>query len=282
MAIGFGKMTVMPGTAVTKSVARAAAKQAEKTKIADDYGAEREEGRSVLRDISQTTVPGVTAAAVDPAFRDSQMKLLEQLTAQSEGRGPSLAQQQFQQAGNTALQKAMGAIRAATGTNAALGGRTAALASTNLLGNIAAESGMARLREQQGARDALAALAASGRTADLQGRQQDINLGTSNADIALKNLGARTSAAGGLVDETSRRYEGHYNRGAQIDAAKAANKGSSMEDKLTGAILQTGGTILAKKATGGVALTGDASVEEPTKAPQTPRNSPFRQMRRGI
>jgi hypothetical protein len=219
--------------AKTRDTARDEAARAEAEALGAKYDAERAVGRSPLERIANTTVPGVTAAPLDPRFRDSQVSLLDQLTKTANGQGPSLAQQQFQQAGNTALQKSMGAIRAATGANAALGGRTAALASTNLLGNIAAESGMARLKEQQDAQSALASLAAAGRTGDLQSRQQDIGLGTSNAEIALKNAQVQAAAAGGLLDDTGRVFEGGYNRGAQVAAAKAGKQSApSILDQL--------------------------------------------------
>jgi hypothetical protein len=234
---------------------RAEAAQAQKTakedgvkKVGEDYVAERKISRDVLQGIAGHEVPGVTAAAVDPTFRNAQVQLLQQLTQRAQGQGPSIAQQQFQQAGNTALQKSMGAIRAATGTNAALGGRTAALASTNLLGNIAAESGMARLREQQDAQKMLGDLAGSGRLGDLQGRQQDINMGLSNAEIALKNAAVRQGAADRLLSDTFGRYEGHYERGNRGDIAKAAGSGKpSLEDQVLGTVLTTGGTVLASK-----------------------------------
>lgn len=216
------------------------ARAVEAAQVAQAYNDERNTSRGMLEGMANTTVPVVTAAALDPTFRNSQMELLQQLTRQSKGEGPSLAQMQFQQAGNTALQKAMGAIRAATGPNAALGGRTAALASTNMLGNIAAESGMARLKEQQDAQNQLAALAASGRTSDLQARQQDIGLGTSNAELAIKNLAQRQAAAGELLGDTRARFEGHYNRGVQGQAQKGGGS-----DGLLGGLLGAGGAILA-------------------------------------
>lgn len=236
--------------------ARDAAAKAESEATAAAYNAERGVARAPLERIVNTTVPGVTAAALDPRFRDSQLQLLDQLSRQSQGQGPSLAQMQFKQAGNTALQKAMGAIRAATGTNAALGGRTAALASTNLLGNIAAESGMARLKEQQDAQNALAALAGAGRTGDLQARQQEIGMGATNAEIALKNLAMQQAAAGDLLTDTGRMYEGHYNRGAQVAASKQGGRGGS------GGIMDA----LVPAVAGGVA-TGTAGMFAPVAAP---------------
>lgn len=231
--------------AKAKSDARDAAARAESEAVAARYDAERAVARNPMERILGTTVPGVTAAALDPRFRDAQLQLMDQLTRQSQGQGPSLAQMQFQQAGNTALQKAMGAIRAATGTNAALGGRTAALASTNLLGNLAAESGMARLKEQQDAQKVLSELATAGRLGDYQTRQQDINLGATNAEIALKTLATQVNAAGGLLDDTGRRFEGNYNRGAQVAASKQGGKSGG--DGLMPTVLSTAGAIIASK-----------------------------------
>lgn len=243
--------------AAAKQARKGEAAQAASEAMAADYDTERGVGRSALERIANTTVPGVTAASLDPRFRDSQLALMEQLTAQAQGKTPSLAQMQFQQAGNTALQKAMGAIRAATGTNAALGGRTAALASTNMLGNLAAESGMMRLKEQQDAQSALAQLASAGRTGDLQTRQQDIGLGTSNADIAMRNLQTQAAAAGGLLDETGRRYEGVYNRGAQVETAKAGRGGQA--PGILPAILGAGGAIIGAKYGGPAGGIGGAA-----------------------
>ena len=241
--------------AKAKSDARDDAANAQAAEFRAKYDAERAIGRSPLERIANATVPGVTAAALDPRFRDSQISLLDQLTAQSQGKGPSLAQMQFQQAGNTALQKSMGAIRAATGSNAALAGRTAALASTNMLGNLAAESGMMRLKEQQDAQSALATLASAGRTGDLQSRQQDIGLGVSNADIAIRNAQVQAAAAGGLLDETGRKFEGDLNRQAQMTATKSGGGADPLMSSLIGA----GGAILAAKAGGPAAAPAGAA-----------------------
>ena len=68
----------------------------------------------------------------DPRFKNAQTGLLTQLQDRAAGRGgPSLAEMQQKQAGNKAMQNTLGAVRAGTGSNAALAARTAALAGGN-------------------------------------------------------------------------------------------------------------------------------------------------------
>ena len=100
----------------------------------------------------------------DPRFKNAQTGLLTQLQDRAAGRGgPSLAEMQQKQAGNKAMQNTLGAVRAGTGSNAALAARTAALAGGNQMANLANESAMMRMREQQDAQNAVAGLATQGR-----------------------------------------------------------------------------------------------------------------------
>lgn len=111
---------------------------------------------------------------VDPAFRDYQLGLAQQLQSQANGQGPSLAQMQLQQATDKTMNQSLGAIRSATGANAGLSARTAALSAAQGLGTAANASGQLRLQEQQAAQTQLAALSAQGRTGDLSGNAQSI------------------------------------------------------------------------------------------------------------
>jgi hypothetical protein len=201
--------------ALEKQAGKDQALQTEEQGVAARYEAERQPARSALEKMLTMQAPTLDQ---NTEFRKAQTDLLQQLTQRAMGQGPSIAQQQFQQAGNTALQKSMGAIRAATGANAALAGRTAALGGTNMLGNLAAESGMARLKEQQDAQTMLGRLAG-------EGRQQDTTLGATNIDALVKTIAAQQMAAKGLLDSAATRYEGHYNRGAQVKTAKAGQGG---------------------------------------------------------
>lgn len=225
-----------------KDAAAAQQRAAEAQKIGDTYNAERDASRIAMQDLINSSAPQITAGTIDPMWRQKQADLIAQLTNQASGQGQSLAQQQFQQASNTALQKTMGAIRAATGSNAALNARTSALASTNLLGNMASESGMARLKEQQDAQNALAGLLAQGRTADMQQRQQDIAMSQANADVALKNKGLSGDLLSQLLGNTTTRYENHYNRTS--NEGMASKKGAGGSNSMLPAILQTGGAVI--------------------------------------
>lgn len=217
-------------------------RKAEDAAMVAEYDAARAADRNKLAQIAGTTTPGVTAAAIDPMWRQKQADLVATLQAQASGQGPSLAQQQFKQSSNTALQKTMGAIRAGTGSNAALSARTAALAGTNLLGQAASESGMARLKEQQDAQSALANALAAGRTADMQQRAQDIQLGQANADAAIRQQQISADIYKSMLGETSGRYEGGYNRSAQVQVANA--KGNGQQGSIIPAVIGAGGAII--------------------------------------
>jgi hypothetical protein len=111
---------------------------------------------------------------VDPAFRDYQLGLAAQLQAQASGQGPSVAQMQLQQATDRSLNQSLGAIRSATGANAGLSARSAALAGAQGLGSAANASGQLRLQEQQQAQQQLAGVAGAGRSGDLTANAQGI------------------------------------------------------------------------------------------------------------
>lgn len=133
---------------------------------------------------------------IDPAFRNYQMGLANQLAAQARGEGPSLAQLQLQQATDRTLNQSLGAIRAATGPNAALAGRTAAMAASGQMANMGAASGIARLQEQQAAQNALAQLAASGRQADTAGESLRVGTDLEGRKLQQQALGGQMQAAG--------------------------------------------------------------------------------------
>lgn len=225
-----------------KSDAKGAQARADSEALANQYNSAVAADRSKLQQVAGTTVPGVSAAALDPMWRQKQAELVATLQAQASGQGPSLAQQQFQQASTSALQKAMGAVRAGTGSNAALNARTAALASTNVLGDVAAQSGMARLKEQQDAQAALAAALANGRTADMQQRGQDIQLGQTNANQAIQQQQIQADIYKSLLGDTTNRYESIYNRGLDAQKIKAAG-GASNNSLLPAAIGAAGGIV---------------------------------------
>ncbi len=149
------------------------------------------------------TSPTIQAGNVDPAFRNYQLGLAQQLQQQAMGQGPSLAQLQLQQATDRSMNQSLGAIRAATGPNAALAGRTAALAAAQQMGAAGNQSAQLRLQEQQAAQNALAGLTAQGRTADQATQNAQIQAQTANAQQQLAaqqaQAAARQAAAEGLA-----------------------------------------------------------------------------------
>lgn len=139
---------------------------------------------------------GITSN-VDPAFRNYQLGLAAQLQAQASGQGPSLAQMQLKQATDRTLNQSLGNIRAATGANAGLSARTAALAGAQGLGAAANQSGQLRLQEQQTAQQQLANVAGAGRSGDLTANGQSIQAQTATQNNRLAGIqglgGIRTS-----------------------------------------------------------------------------------------
>jgi hypothetical protein len=247
--------------------------EAAKKELLDGYKRERQAGREDLQSVAKQPAAQATAPAIDPFWAQKQQALVGDLEARAKGEGPSLAQMQFQQAGNTALQKSLGAIRAATGANPALAGRTAALATTNLMGNLAAESGMARLREQQEAQGALANLLAQGQKGMTELRGQDVSLAQTNADLIAKNQALQAGIQSGLLEDTSGYYGGFLNREAQIEAARMGRP-SSKSKGLFETILPIAATAAATYAGGPGAGAATAAA---TNAVQTESPSGYTQ-----
>jgi hypothetical protein len=162
---------------------------------------------------------------VDPAFRNYQLGLAQQLQAQATGQGPSLAQLQLQQATDRGLQQSLGAIRSATGANAGLAARTASLAGAQQLGQMGAQSGILRLQEQQQAQNALAGLAGQGRQGDIATDQSAIQA----ADVTLRS---RLGALGGLsntVNDKAGIQRDIFQAKTGADLATAENKNRRTE-----------------------------------------------------
>jgi hypothetical protein len=237
--------------------------QTKQQAITTDLDKERGATRAHLEALAKQSAPQVYAGIADPFWMDRQKQLAGTLETRAKGEGPSLAQMQFQQASNTALQKSLGAIRAATGANPALAGRTAALASTNLMGNLAAESGMARLKEQQDAQAALASLLNQGQTASFNTRGQDLSIQELNAKLAAQKYGQDLTTQGTLLGDTARRFEA-TRPGAKI-------KEPNVEQEMMKALIPAAVTVLSS----GAGLTdNEKSVTMPTNT-TTGRQEPL-------
>jgi len=118
---------------------------------------------------------------VDPAFRNQQLQLAQQLMGQATGQGDSLAQEQLQQAtdANIAQQRAMAA--SGRGANLGLAQKLAMTNAGQAQQQLAGQSAIARLQEQQGAQNMLGNVLGQGRSGDInvgqlgvQQRGQDI------------------------------------------------------------------------------------------------------------
>lgn len=123
-------------------------------------------------------------------MRAQQMNLGQQLQAQADGTAPSIAELQARRAGDRAMAQTMSQQAGQVGPQAALGRREAGRGLQSIGANIAADSAVLRLQEQQGAQKALGDLSG-------QVRGQDIGLATSQAEMQqgtnLANLQAQSS-----------------------------------------------------------------------------------------
>lgn len=190
---------------------------------------------------------------VDPAFREYQLGLAQQLQQQANGQGPSVAQMQLQQATDRSLNQSLGAIRSATGANAGLSARTAALAGAQQLGSAANASGQLRLQEQQQAQQALAGVANAGRSGDIQVNGQGLQAQQANANAKLAGIqglaGVRQAQLG-----TAQNIFAAQN-GAQIQTSQNQN---GRTNAVIGGISNAVGTGISAY-TGGLAATAPAA-----------------------
>lgn len=192
---------------------------------------------------------------VDPAFRNYQIQLAQQLQAQASGQGPSLAQMQLQQATNQGLNNSLGLIRASTGANGALGARTAALAGAQQLGNAGLQSGVLRLQEQMAAQNALADLYNQGRSGDMQTSKMDLDAQQYSVDNKLKALAGLGNIRGRQVDTAGDVYTAQNN--AAMGQATARNQ---RDNQILGALVTGGATIAGTMFGGPVgAVAGNAA-----------------------
>ncbi len=205
-----------------------------------EYGANRAAAGGQLADMTTKAYRPLsdqlnqigTGQNVDPVFRDYQKGLAAQLQAQANGQGPSIAQMQLQQATDRTLNQSLGAIRSATGANAGLSARTAALAGAQQLGSAGNASGQLRLQEQQQAQQMLAGVAGQGRSGD------DAALGT-----RLRALDQQRGVIGDQISGATQVLQGELGLDAaaiedkrrQSQKAKDANK--SLENNAYGALI---------------------------------------------
>lgn len=243
------------------------AKEEKAKAITQSHALEREKSRIPLETIAKMPTPEVKGPVVDPAFRDAQIKLMQNYQDRIDGKTPSLAEMQFKQASNTALQKSLGAVRGGIGSNSALAARTAALSTGAMLGNQANESAMLRLKEQQAAQEGLAGLTAQGRSGDATIRGQDIGVLQGNAQTEMQQRGLGASIYNNILQGDIRRQEGYFDRGANVQMSK--NKGGGGSDSALNSLIPivAGGiaTAVGGPAAGAVAA-GATGAAMPTNS----------------
>jgi len=145
----------------------------------------------------------------DAQFRNNQVALSNQLTNQMNGQGPSLAGNQYQEAQERNLAGQMGAAAALGGRNAGLQQRQLAMSAAQQGQATARDVANIRTQEQLAATQQLAGVSA-------QGRDQDINLASQNAQLqqqaALANQGATNQF--GLTQAQMAQQNSQFNAGA--------------------------------------------------------------------
>lgn len=123
------------------------------------------------------------------AFRNHQLALLNQLSAQARGEGPSLAQAQFDNATQNLANNQLALAQSGQGSPG-LANLTAAQNIGQGTQGLANQAATARLQEQLQAQQLLAGVAGQGRDQEIGASQFNVDVDKFNADLALRrNLG---------------------------------------------------------------------------------------------
>jgi hypothetical protein len=141
---------------------------------------------------------GYSAQAGYSGFRDNQKNLVSHLEAMSQGRGPSLAAEQFKASTNRNIAQQQGLALSGQG-NATAAAMMAANNSAQLGAQASQDAGMARIGEQQMALNQLGLTLHGARGADED--MDRFNAGQTN-QFALANLDAQLRARG--MDDATR------------------------------------------------------------------------------
>lgn len=193
-------------------------------------------------------------------FRSGQSTLGDQLAAQANGTGPSLAQGQFQQATDANLAHAFALGQSLHGPSA--GGQLRGIQNqqAGISQNAAMQSAQLRMQEQMAARAQLGTLLAQGRGGDQQQQQmndslvkfyteQGLSLDVAQMRARMEMEGMRSNASLGLATLNSGNDRANTQMGLGIASGAAAgiekwattpNSGGSAGSNDPGAIVQTG------------------------------------------
>lgn len=172
-------------------------------------------------------------------FRQGQMGLVNALTAQANGQGPSLAQGQLQQATDRNLSQAMALGQSQAGGQASgLGQRQVMQQQAGYAQQAASDSGLMRMQEQMQARNQLAQVLAGA-------RGQDIGLATEQAGFSqganMANLQALLAQRG--MNDTQQQF--FERQGVGLDLAQG---GQNMTLAQLLAQMQLGSNQLGQQA----------------------------------
>ncbi len=154
-----------------------------------------------IRDVTAPNTTTIDTSQSDQS-RAYQNQLMQQLSAQAQGQGPSLAQMQMQrgQEANIAAQRAN--LNSTRGAPSPLAARAAAqnIAQTNL--QTTQDAAMARLAEQQAAQQGLAGVASQARSQDQAQAQAQATL-DANRNLAMYQGQLQTAMAQGQIDQNT-------------------------------------------------------------------------------
>lgn len=164
-------------------------------------------------------------------FRQGQLGLMSQLQGQANGTGPSIAQGQLQRASDANLAQSMAMAQSMGGMGAGAGLRGISQQRAGVGQQLASDSGLLRLQEQQQAQGLLANVTAGG-------RGQDIGLATGQAGLfqqaGLANQGAQNQFA---------LTQAGFNQAANQANLSSSIQQQQMNDQMVQAYLAKGMTL---------------------------------------
>lgn len=228
------------------------------------FARQREEDRAFQQQIrgraGQIVAPQVQAGNLRQAsvnvpsdFRQQQLSLAQQLSAQAQGQGPSLAQGQLRAASDRALSQQLAlAAQARTPAQGALARRLAARQAGEQQQALAGQSAQLRLQEQLQAQQALAGVAGQARGQDVQTAgletqaqqfniQQQLQRDLANQQAALQAEQLRNQALATAAGQQAQ-FQNVLLGQAQLDQqAEAARQ--AQQSQILGGILQGGAAI---------------------------------------
>lgn len=212
---------------------------------------------------TQNYAPGITQAqqaalqgnAQGNATAGQQGALAQRLLAMANGTGPSLAQNQLQQATQSNITQQAGLMASQRGLNPGLAARQIAEQGAAANQGAAAQSAQLRLQEQLGA---------TGQLAGALGQQRAQDIGQQQANTGLFGAQAGAQQAQNSLAEQQAAQNAALQLGGQQIAAGVAGQNSATDAAIAGGLLGGLGSVAAGPLSGAL-----ATALKPTPAPQT-------------